>query len=88
MPSCIGPAKGDPEHDRVTGHDQVLDIEVQVGERLVVSADGLDSGGRTCPERIDIALAIEIGGRFVVSAIPDLLDETPHLQLAFGHVHP
>jgi hypothetical protein len=88
MPSRVGPAKCGPEHHRVPGQDQLFDIEVQVGERMVVSADGFNSGGRACPERIDVALAIEVGGRFVSSAIPDLLDESPHLHLAFGHVHP
>ena len=88
MPSCIGAAKCPLENHCVTGHDQLFDIEAQIGERKVVSADGLDSGGWACPERIDVVVAIKIGGRFVVSTISDLLDEAAHLRLAFGHVHP
>ena len=44
MSSCVSPAKCGLEHHRVTGHDQLFDIEVQVRERLVVSADGLYFG--------------------------------------------
>ena len=90
-PSCIatgvGPAEGGPEHDRVAGDYQLLDVDVQVGERLVVAADGLGPGRRTGPERVDVCLCVEIGDGLVVPAIPDFLDELAHLHLAFGRVH-
>src|SRR5664280_110023 len=53
----------------------------------MISADGLDPGGRTGPKRIHVALAEQSGCRFIASPIPDILDEVPHLHLAFGHVH-
>jgi hypothetical protein len=39
--SGVGSAKGGPEHDRVVGGYQLLDVDVQVGERLVVARMGL-----------------------------------------------
>ena len=75
------------EHNRVSGHDQFLDIQVEIGKCLVVAADGLDPGRRTRPERICVFLAVEIVGRFVVSAIPDLVNEPAHQPLALGICH-
>ena len=87
IPTRVGPAEGGPEHDRAARDYQLLDVDVQVGERLVVAADRLDPGGRTDPERIDVFLSVELGDGVVVPAIPDLLDELAHLHLAFGRVH-
>jgi hypothetical protein len=46
----VGSAEGGPEHDRVAGDDQLLDVQVQVGERLVVAADRLGPGRRADPD--------------------------------------
>jgi hypothetical protein len=66
---------------------KVLDVQVKIRKRLAVAADRFDSGRGSYPKRIAVFLAVEISGRFVVSAIPDLVKEPPHLQLALGNVH-
>ena len=53
----------------------------------MVAADRLDSGRGTYPKRVDVVLAVEVGGRFVVSAVPDLVDEPAHLPLALSNFH-
>ena len=55
--SRVGAAERGTQDDRVAGHDQILDIQVEIGKRLVVAADRLDSGRGPCPERIDVLLA-------------------------------
>ncbi len=55
---------------------------MEIGKRLAVATDRLDSGLGPDPKGIAVFLAVEIGGRFVVSAIPDLLNEPPQLQFA------
>jgi hypothetical protein len=76
-----------PQDDRVARHDQVLNVQVEIGERLAVAADRLDSGLGPYPERVAVVLAVELGRRSVVSAIPHFVDERPHPRLALGTVH-
>jgi hypothetical protein len=71
----------------VPANYQLLDVDVQVGERLVVAADGLGPGRRADPERVDVFVCVRIGGGLIVPAIPDLLDELAHLHLASGRIH-
>jgi hypothetical protein len=53
----------------------------------VVAPYRLTSGRGPCPERIGVAVAVETSGRFVDPAIPDFVNESPHLILAFGNLH-
>ena len=71
----IGASVAEPQDDSVAGNNQVLDVNMEVRERLVVAADRFGSGRRACAEPIVVLLAVEVSGRFVISAIPDLLNE-------------
>src|SRR5580693_9050097 len=83
----VGAAECHPGNDGVAGCDDFVHVQTEIRERLVVEADRLDFGRGTSPKRVDVVLAVEVGSRFVVSAIPDLVDKTPYLLLALGTVH-
>jgi hypothetical protein len=87
MAPCVGASVSERQDDRVTGNDEVLDVHMEIKEGLVVAADGFGSGRRACSKRIAVLQAVEISGRFVVSAIPDLINKPPHLDLALGTIH-
>jgi hypothetical protein len=87
MSSRVGASLSEPQDDRVSGNDEVLDVHMEIGEGLVVETDRFHSGPRAYSKRIAVFLAVEISGRFVVSAIPDLINKSPHLDLAHGTIH-
>jgi hypothetical protein len=81
-PSRVGAAELRPQDHRVAGPDHLLDLQVEIRKLLVVPADGFGSGRRSGPERVDVVLAAEVGGRFEVAAVPGLVNESPYLRLA------
>ena len=83
----IGTAEEDPQDDRVVCHDQLLDVQAEIGERFPAAPDRFGPGLRSRPEGVLVVLAVEIGGPFVMSAVPDLVNEPPHLRFALGNFH-
>lgn len=86
--SDISAAQCLADHDGSVGaDDHLLDLDVQVGEGVVVATDGHRLGRRTFPEGGFVVLALEISYRVVVPPVPDLVDELHHLSFACGTVH-
>ena len=73
--------------DGVARHDQILDLQMELRKRFAVAADRLDFGLRSHPEWVAVLFAVEIGSRFVLPTVPDVLDESPNLHFALGYFH-
>jgi len=87
VPTSVRGAQCGPQHDRVPGHDQLVDVEAQVGKGLAVSPHHLAPGRWPPSQGIGVGVPVQIGGGVVVAGVPDLLDEPSHLRLALGPVH-